>query len=343
MKNTVFAIDLAKSVFQVATSQHPGRVSQQRRLTRNQLLGFMGKQSPSTVLMEACGSAHHWGREFERLGHQVRLLPVSHVVRYRQGNKTDPADAEALLEAGRNERIRPVPVQSIDQQGLTALHRVRSRWLATRTARINTVRGILREFGLIIPVGATKVVPQVRAWIDDPETMVPPSIRALLREVCDEVRELERRIRLAEVQLDTLGAQIDVVGRLRTIPGVGLLTATALVAFVGDVTRFPSGRHFASYLGLTPRERSSGSTRRLGRISKRGDIYLRMLLIHGARATLCHAKRRENPDSLRLCALRLEKKRGHNVATVGLANRLARIVRACWLRGQEYREVHRQA
>ncbi len=131
MKSTVFAIDLAKSVFQVAASQHPGRVSQQRRLTRSQLLRFMGKQSPSTVVMEACGSAHHWGRELTRLGHQVRLLPVSHVVRYRQGNKIDPADAEALLEAGRNERIRAVPVKSVDQQGLTALHRVRTRWLAT--------------------------------------------------------------------------------------------------------------------------------------------------------------------------------------------------------------------
>jgi transposase len=343
MKNTVFAIDLAKSVFQLAVSHHPGRVSQQRRLTRSQLLRFMGKQSPSTVLMEACGSAHHWGRELERLGHQVRLLPVSHVVRYRQGNKTDPADAEALLEAGRNERIRAVPVKSIDQQGLTALHRVRSRWLATRTARINTVRGILREFGLIIPVGATKVVPQVRVWIDDPEAGIPPPIRSILGEVCNEIGELERRMRLVETQLESLAGQIHTVARLRTIPGVGLITATALVAFIGDVNRFPSGRHFASYLGLTPRERSSGSIRRLGRISKRGDIYLRTLLIHGARSVLCHAKRPENPDSLRRRALHLEKKRGHNVAAVGLANRLARIAWAVWRRDQEYREVNRKS
>lgn len=343
MKNTVFAIDLAKSVFQVAVSHHPGRVSQQRRLTRSQLLRFMGRQAPSLVLMEACGSAHHWGRELRRLGHQVRLLPVRHVAPYRTGNKTDAIDAEAMLEAGRNERICAVPVKSVEQQGLTALHRIRSRWLATRTARINTVRGILREFGLTIPLGAAKVVPQVRTWIDDPEAGVPAAIRAMLGEVCDEIGDLERRMGLIETQLEALGGQIHTVAQLRTIPGVGLITATALVAFIGDVNRFPSGRHFASYLGLTPREKSTGSTRRLGRISKRGDVYLRALLIHGARSVLCHAKRPGNPDSLRRWALGLEKKRGHNIAAVGLANRLARIVWAIWRRNEEYREVNRKS
>jgi transposase len=342
MKDTIFAIDLAKSVFEVAVSQHPGRVSQQRRLTRSQLPRFMGKQSPATVLMEACGSAHYWGREFQRLGHQVRLLPAHDVARYRQGNKTDAADTKAILEAGRNEKIRAVPVKSIDQQALTALHRLRSRWMATRTARINTIRGVLREFGLLIPMGATKVVPQVRAWIDDPEGGVPPSLGSTLGEACDEIGELERRMRLVETQLETLGKQIDAVALLRTIPGVGPLTSTALVAFVGDVTRFPSSRHFAGYLGLTPREKSSGSIRRLGGITKHGDVYLRMLLIHGARSVLCNAKRLESHGSLQSWALRLEKKRGHNVAAVGLANRMARVVWAVWLRGQEYREVNRQ-
>jgi transposase len=342
MKDTIFAIDLAKSVFEVAVSQHPGRVSQQRRLTRSQLPRFMGKQSPATVLMEACGSAHYWGREFQRLGHQVRLLPAHDVARYRQGNKTDAADTKAILEAGRNEKIRAVPVKSIDQQALTALHRLRSRWMATRTARINTIRGVLREFGLLIPMGATKVVPQVRAWIDDPEGGVPPSLGSTLGEACDEIGELERRMRLVETQLETLGKQIDAVALLRTIPGVGPLTSTALVAFVGDVTRFPSSRHFAGYLGLTPREKSSGSIRRLGGITKHGDVYLRTLLIHGARSVLCNAKRLESHGSLQSWALRLEKKRGHNVAAVGLANRMARVVWAVWLRGQEYREVNRQ-
>jgi transposase len=342
MENTVFAIDLAKSVFELAVSQHPGQVSRHCRLTRGQLLRFMGKQPPCCVLMEACGSAHHWGRELMRLGHAVRLLPAHDVSHYRRGNKTDAADTRALLEAGRNQDIRPVPVKSIDQQALTALHRLRSRWLATRTSRINTVRGILREFGLAIPLGARKVAPQVRAWMDDPETGVPFPLRATLMDVCAEIGELENRVRLVETQLVIIGSQIETVGRLRTIPGIGLLTATALVAFVGDVARFPSARHFASYLGLTPREHSSGSIRRLGRISKHGDVYLRMLLIHGVRAVLCHAKRHKRLDGLRRWALHLEKTRGHNIAAVALANRLARIVWAVWLREQPYREVTSQ-
>jgi transposase len=340
MQDTVFALDLAKSVFELAVSHYPGQISQQHRMTRSQLLRFVGRQPPAIILMEACGTAHHWGREFRRLGHEVRLLPAHDVARYRRGGKTDATDTKALLEAGRNEAIRPVPVKSIEQQALTALHRLRSRWLATRTARINTIRGILRELGLLIPMGAKKVTPQVRAWIGDPETSIPAPLGSLLWEACEEVEELERRIRLVEVQLETLGKQIDIVARLRTIPGIGLLTGTALVAFVGDVVRFPSGRHFASFLGLTPREHSSGSIRRLGRISKHGDVYLRMLLIHGARAVLLHAKRRDHPDPLRKWALRLERTRGHNIATVALANRLARIAWAVWLRDRSYREGH---
>jgi transposase len=343
MNDTVFAIDLAKSVFQVAVSHHPGTVSKQYRLTRNQLLRVLGKQPPAVVLMEACGSAHFWGRELARIGHRVRLLPVRHVAPYRTGNKTDRIDVEAMLEAGRNEKICDVPVKSIEQQSLTALHRIRSRWLASRTARINTLRGLLREFGLVIPLGATKVVPQVRSWIDDPQGGVPTPIHAVLRELCDEIGDLERRMRLVEVQMKLLGHPIPAVSQLQTVPGIGLLTATAMVAFVGNPHRFPSGRHFASYLGLTPRERSSGSSRHLGRISKRGDTYIRMLLIHGARAVLCHAKRPGTHDSLRRWALALEKKRGHNVAAVALANRIARIAWAIWSRNQEYREVSRQA
>ncbi len=341
MENTVFAIDLAKSVFQLAISHHPGRISQERRLTRSGLLRFMGRQLPSVVLMEACGSSHYWGRELGRLGHQVRLLPARDVARYRRGNKTDAADTHALLEAGRNETICQVPVKSIDQQGLMALHRIRSRWLATRTARINTVRGILREFGLFIPLGASKVVPQTRVWVDDPQAVLPPPLRSILGEVCDEIGELERRLRSVEKQIEILGKQMETVARLRTIPGMGLLGATALVAFVGEVTRFPSGRQFASYLGLTPREHSSGSIRRLGPISKHGDVYLQMLLIHEARSLFFHAQHGAPPDSLRRWALRLQKERGYNLAAVALANRLARIVWAVWLRGQEYKEVPR--
>ena len=199
-------------------------------------------------------------------------------------NKTDGADAKGLLEAIRNDGVRPVPVKSVDQHVLAGLHRLRSAWMATRTARLNTLRGLLRELGFVIPVGARQVVPHVVALVSDADSGLPDALRAVLSETTREIRELEARVHEVERSLERLTRESETLVRPRTIPGVGLLTATALVAFVGDVQRFPSGRHFASYLGLTPRESSSGLRRRLGAISKRGDPYLRMRLIHGARA-----------------------------------------------------------
>jgi transposase len=331
MHSTTIAVDLAKSVFEVAVSQRAGRVSERRRLSREQFRRFLGEREPSTLLMEACGTAHYWGREARRRGHEVVLLPPHAVRRYVLRNKTDGADAKGLLEAQRNEEIRPVPLKSVDQQVLTALHRLRSTWLATRTARLNTLRGLLRELGIFIPVGARQVVPAVHALAGASEGGLPEALRLVLLEATREIAELEQRIGGVEQQLERLARKDARIERLRTIPGVGLLTATALVAFLGDVARFPSGRHLASYLGLTPRERSSGLQRRLGRISKRGDPYLRMLLIHGARSVLCHAKRtKDRPDRLRTWALEREQARGHNKAAVALASKLARIAWAVW-------------
>ncbi len=288
--------------------------------------------------MEACGSAHHWGRQLQALGHQVQLLPPSRTRPYVTGNKTDRSDAKGLLEAQRNEQIQPVLVESLNQQALSALHRLRSAWLAARTARINTLRGLLREFGIAIPLGSNRVVPIVQGLLEDADSGLPDSIRPALDEARAEVLELERRMRSIEHQLRALARQTPLIRGLRTIPGVGLLTSTALVAFVGDVGRFPSARHFASYLRLTPRERSSGLRRQLGAISKRGDVFVRMLLTHGARAVLRHARSRKQPDRLRAWALRVEQARGHNKATIALANKLARIVWAVWRHRVEFIE-----
>jgi len=331
MHSTTIAVDLAKSVFEVAVSQRPGKVAERRRLSRGQFSRFLSERAPATLVMEACGTAHYWGREAGARGHQVVLLPP-HVVRpYVTRNKTDGADAKGLLEALRNEAIRPVPVKSVEQQVLSGLHRVRSAWMATRTARLNTLRGLLRELGFAIPVGAGPVLPHVWGLVSDVESGVPEALRPMLAEAARELGELEARVRQVERQLEGMARDSAAVTRLRTIPGVGLLTATALVAFVGDVARFPSGRHLASYLGLTPRESSSGLQRHLGRISKRGDPYLRMLLIHGARSVLCHAKRTQGThDRLRAWALERQQARGHNKAAVALANKLARIAWAVW-------------
>ena len=328
--DTRIAVDLAKSVFEIGLSTQPGKVARRMRVTRDKFLPTMAQLPRGTVIMEACGSAHFWARENQKLGHDVVLLPAQHVRPYVLRDKTDRMDVNGLLEASRNENIHPVPIKTPEQQLLTSIHRLRSAWMADRTARLNTLRGLLRERGLFIPVGAEHVVPQVWAAIEDAESAIPDALRLLLAEACQEIRALERRIDDCQRQLAALAKQLPDVQRLLTVPGIGLITATALVAFVGDIRRFPSARHFASYLGLVPRERSSALLRHLGGISKRGDVYLRMLLIHGARSVLRAAKTKEQPDRLRAWALGRCAQHGYNKAAVALANKLARIVWAIW-------------
>jgi transposase len=270
MEHTTIAVDLAKSIFQVAVSHSAGRIDEERRLSRDRFLEFFVQRSPTTVLLEACSSSHYWGRQLQQLGHTVRQLPAHDVHRYLRRNKTDRTDTKALLEANRNEEIRAVPVKTVEQQAVASLHRLRSTWLATRTSRLNTLRGLLREFGATIPVGAQRVVPRVLELLDDPSP-VPLVMRSTLRDAGDEIGGLEMNIRQVERSLASGAQQNPDVALLQTVPGVGLLTATALVALVGDCRRFPSGRRFASYLGLTPKEDSTASRRRLGAISKRGD------------------------------------------------------------------------
>lgn len=329
MQHTTIAVDHAKSVFQVAVSHRTGRVDEEHRLSRARFVAFFAARPAATVLLEACGSAHHWARTLEQLGHTVRLLPPHETRPYVRRNKTDRTDAKALLEAARNEEIHLVPVKSVTQQAVSSLHRVRTAWVRTRTARLNTLRGLLREFGLTIPVGARQVVPHVRALVEDPDAPVPPGLRPSLEALCEEIRGLEQRIRDLERQLAAVAAQLPTVAHLQTIPGIGLLNATALVACVGDVRRFPSGRHFASYLGLTPREHSSGRRRQLGAISKQGDRYLRTLLMHGARALLARSGHPAQTP-FRVWARAVAARRGANIATAAIANRLARIVWRVW-------------
>jgi transposase len=337
--DTLVAADLAKTVFQVAISHHPGQVSKNRRLSRAQFAEFLAQLPKATIVMEACGSAHFWARRMQALGHTPVLLPPHTVKPYVGRNKTDRNDTKGMLEAHRNEEIHPVPVKTAPQQALCALHRVRAGWLAERTARINTLRGLLREFGITIPVGAQHAVPNAWLHIEDAESEIPDSLRPALAEICTEIRELERRVKMIETQLAALAAQIPVVARLMTIPGIGLIIATALVAFVGDVHRFPSARHFASYLGLTPKEHSTGSRRRLGAISKQGDVFLRTLLIHGARSVLNAATRKQKLDRLHAWALSRHAARGHNRAATAVANKLARIVWAVWKRNEPFHSV----
>lgn len=251
MEHTTVSVDIAKSVFEVAVSDRPGHVSSTHRLARGRFRSFFATRGRSTIVMEACGSSHYWGRELQAQGHRVVLLPPHAVRPYVPRNKTDRADARGILEAFRNESIRPVPVKTVAQQSLAALHRFRSAWMGTRTARINTIRGVLREFGIFIPLGARQVLPAVALALEDADSGLPDALRPTIAQACREIRTLEMQIKDTEAQLTALAREIPVVERLRTIPRIGLLSSTALVALIGDVQRFPSGRHFASF--LTPR------------------------------------------------------------------------------------------
>lgn len=336
MKNKTIAVDLAKNVFQIGVSDRPGHIEKTIRLSREKFLPFFVNQKQATVVMEACGSAHHWGRQIRKLGHDVVLISPQYVRPYVVRDKTDRTDVKGILEAYRNSDLHPVPIKTIAQQQLTSLHRIRSTWMTTRTARINTVRGLLRELGFFIPVGASRVVPAVREWIEDATVEIPRALREMFHQLCLQIRELEAQTRSVERELKALAAQMPVVKRLQSIPGIGLLTSTAIVGFVGDIDRFRSCRHFASYLGLTAREHSSGNRRHLGRISKRGDVYIRMLMVHGARSVLCAAMKKSKPSPLQAWALDVKQRCGHNKAVVALANKNARRVWALWKRDREY-------
>jgi transposase len=331
MKSTVIAIDLAKDVFEVLISRKPGQVTSRHRVARKKLAALLEQQPESTVLLEACATSHHWGRRFLRMGHDVRLLPPHLVRPYVQGNKTDRTDAKGMLEAYRNEEIHPVPVKSVEQQAALSLHRFRSRWQGERTARINAVRGTLREFGFVIPVGARHVVPTVRAWVEDSESDLPDLLRPVLYRACEEIDQLTEEVANIDRQLQTFTRQDVRAQWLMSVPGIGVITATALVAFVGDASRFKSCRSFANFFGLTPREHSTGSRRWLGSISKRGDTYLRTLLIHGARSVLRSAKRSKEPNRLHRWGLHLASSSGHNTAAVAIANKMARFAWAVWI------------
>jgi transposase len=339
--DTTIGVDLAKSVFEVAVSQEVGRVSSRRRLSRSKFLPYFQQQAPATVVMEACGSAHHWARTLEKMAHTVVLLPPSQVRPYVVRNKTDQCDARALLEAYRNESIMPVPVKSIDTQVLASLHRFREGWMHRRTALLNSIRGSLRELGVFIPEGARLVLPKLAELLEEPSSPLPVILRPALRRAIEEVKALEGSVRELEAQLEAVSAQNPQVQRLRTVPGIGLLTATALVAFVGDLGRFPSGRRLAAYLGLTPREHSSGNRRRLGGISKRGNTYVRTFLIHGARSSLRYAREKKGPQGrLQVWARSVADRRGYNIAAVALANKMARLAWAVCREEKTFSELN---
>ena len=335
MEVTTIGIDLAKSVFAVSAADGSGRVVIRRQLRRAQMLGFMRELPRCVVGMEATGGAQYWARQLTALGHEVRLMSPSLVMPYRKGNKTDRNDADAILEAVTRPSMRFVTVKSVAQQDLLALHRVRAQLVKGRTALCNQLRGLLRERGVVVRAGVAALKRALLVALAEESNELSGEMRELLGEMSQWLRTLEQRIASCEARIARKFKHDERCLRLAEVPGVGALTATALVAAVGNAQGFRNGRELSAYLGLVPRQHSSGGKTLLLGITKRGDRYLRTLLIHGARSAIRQCKLTEDAHGRWLARVRAERRL--NVAAVAIANRNARILWALLTRGDRYR------
>lgn len=336
MEITTLGIDLAKSVFQFHGVDANGAVVLQRKLRRGAVLDFLGKLEPCLIGLEACPSSHFWAREIAALGHEVRLIPPAYVKPYVKRQKNDAADAEAICEAVTRPNMRFVPVKTKEQQAVLVLHRSRDLLMRQRTMILNAIRAQLAEFGVVTAQGPRKVVDLVRR-LNAPhdELDLPPLARSALLSLAAQLDTLAEEIRNIERQLMTWHRQSDSSQRLETIPGIGLITATALAASVPDPSVFKSGRQFAAWLGLVPRQNSSGGKERLGRVSKMGNGYLRRLLVVGATSVTRRAEQTDTRNGAWVRSL-LERK-PTRLVTVAIANKTARTAWALLAKGETYR------
>lgn len=335
MEITTIGLDLAKNVFQVHAISSTGEVVVGRALRRAQMIPFFSRLAPCLVGIEACGTSHYWGRELVQLGHEVRLMPPSYVKPYVKRGKTDANDAEAICEAVTRPTMRFVPIKSVEQQAALALHRTRDLLVRQRTQLVNMIRGILAEFGISIPKGITHALIFVRRVAAGEAHEVPQLAAKVVGAMAEQALEGQERIRGLERDLLAWHRSNELSQRIATVPGVGLLGASALAATVTDPTQFRSGRQFAAWLGLTPLQNSSGGKERQGRISKMGDQYLRRLLIVGMTALVGRTIHRPASADPRIVALLARKP--VRLATVAMANRAARAIWAIMVRGEVYR------
>jgi transposase len=332
---TTIGLDLAKHVFQVHGVDAGGAAVLRQRIRRGQVIGFFSKLPRCLIGLEACATAHHWARELSGLGHDVRLMPAQYVKAYVKRNKTDAADAEAICEAVRRPSMRFVPIKTIEQQGAVLLHRGRERLIRLRTSLVNALRAHLAEFGIVAPLGLRNVVGLIAIVRDGGDARLPDLARGVLRVLADQVEQLIAAVAKLEEQLTAWHKQNPVSQRLATIPGIGPIIATAMAATIADPAGFRSGRELAAWLGLVPRQSASGGKAKQGGISKRGDRYLRRLMINGASANLLRS-RATNADPW---VIGLRRRRPPLVVAVALANKTARIAWAVMRRGEDYRRV----
>lgn len=333
MKITTIGIDLAKNVFQVHGVDERGKVVLKKQLRRDQMATFFVNLPPCLIGIEACSSAHHWARKLNGMGHTVRLMAPQFVKPYVKTNKNDAADAEAICEAVGRPNMRFVPVKNVEQQAVLAMHRVRQGFVKARTAQANQIRGLLGEFGIIIPQGIGYIASRVPDLIEDASNELPGTFRMLVQRLLDHLKELDRQVDELEAQIQAWHRSSELSCKLAQVPGIGPITASALVASIGDAKNFDNGRQVAAWLGLVPRQHSSGGKSNLLGMSKRGDTYLRTLLIHGARSVIYRAvQRTESCQWINSVVNRRNK----NVAAVALANKNARIVWALLAHDRHY-------
>jgi transposase len=328
------AIDLAKNIFHLVGTDTTGKIVWRKRLTRHALGPFLAQLPPVTIGMEACGGAHYWARQLRHQGHEVKLMAPQFVKPYVKSNKNDMRDAEAIAEAVTRPTMRFVPIKDVAQHDIQALHRVRERLIGARTALINEVHGLMQEYGIVLPKGVAKFRQAVVEKLEAEKDKLTPLSQEMFGKLVEEFAALEKQLAYYQEKLEALATTHPESQRLMTIPGIGPITATALVAAVGDVGVFKNGRQFAAWLGLVPKQHSTGGQSLLLGISKRGDSYLRKLLIHGARATLRWVKLQT--DSRSQWIRGLLARRGWNRTAVAVANKNARIVWALLSRGGVY-------
>lgn len=336
MQVNTIGLDLSKTVFQVHGVDGAGAVVVRKRLRRSQVLGFFAGLAPCVVGLEACGTAHYWARELGKLGHEARLMAPSYVKPYvKRGKKNDATDAEAICEAAQRPGMRFVTVKSADQQGALMLHRARALLIRQRTMLVNALRGHLAEFGIVAARGIWNVKGLMALVTDGGEDRISELARPALRALADQIAALGERLRDIDRAILAWHRDNEASRRLATIPGVGPITASAIAATVDDARRFRSGRHFAAWLGLVPRQHSSGGKEKLGRISKMGDRYLRTLLVIGATNRLRYARAQTSADAAWINGLL--GRRPPRLVTVALANKMARVAWALMARGGVYR------
>jgi transposase len=341
MKITVIGFDLAKNVFQVHGVDGDGHVIVKKKLRRAQVSMFFANVEPCLVGIEACSSAHHWARKLQAFGHTVRLMAPQFVKPYVKANKTDAADAEAICEAVTRPGMRFVPIKSVENQTLLALHRARQGFIKSRVAQTNQIRGLLAEFGIVMTQGPKNVEPQLLRILEDAENGLPSSFRQLLQRLLENARQLRIQAEEIETEIKQWHENSEQSRRLAEIPGIGALTASALVASIGDAKAFANGRQLAAWIGLVPRQYSSGGKAKLLGISKRGDKYLRTLMVHGARSVILRAGAKAGYAESWLG--RLLVRRHKNVAACALANRSARVVWALLAHNRHYQSTYTRA